>query len=157
PAAGRPGRGGARRPAAGPGVPRGFRRGRPRVPPELADPARAVAGAPTAGVARPVPGHRPADVAPARPSESITASPAESQHADVPPPAPGKAERGTAPLPRAYNTFRAGSVRRPLASSSPTNSSFDGSRRSLRLSSHDSAAAWQAMCEWRITWEFAAG
>src|SRR5205823_8189834 len=57
----------------------------------------------------------------------------------------------------AYSTFRDGNERRPFASSSPMNSSLVGSRRSLRLSSHDSAAAWQAMCERRITCELAAG
>ncbi len=46
-----------------------------------------------------------------------------------------------------YITFRDGSERKPLASSSPINSSLAGSKRSFRFKSQDSAAAWQAMCE----------
>jgi hypothetical protein len=37
------------------------------------------------------------------------------------------------------------------------NSSFAGSKRSLRLSNQQSAAAWQAMWERRMICEFAAG
>ena len=44
-----------------------------------------------------------------------------------------------------------------LASSSPTKTSLTGSKASLRPNCQAIAAAWQAMCEWRMTPELAFG
>ena len=47
-------------------------------------------------------------------------------------------------------------VRMALASSSPTKASLAGSNVTLRPSIHAIAAAWQATCEERMTFAFAA-